>query len=461
MALDLLDVAERAQTGPRMASSPGATPTSWEMGLFAKVTELAQRYDIHMPADVGWFNEDEGLTARAFAAGVDLLVEMGVYCASSERVVQFSREEVLAAARETPAHLAIGQGADVRVLSKRQPIGHEALNLCPGMHAPFDERVAERVAAIYAADPRVDFIEGYTAAEMGGRRIFGPALEAWGAHRQVMQLRHAAEVGGRPGLAIALYPLNTHAGALLAALDRECGLRPGDGMLLSILPDVKMETDLLTTAIIAQDYGLFGLSASFGIVGGFCGGLEGALIEGVAKALAAMLVYGVQVNVVGVEGQPRPRASGSMLRPTAWARSVVTQALNTHTDMICMALGFSASGAGTHSNLAEIALRAIEAHINGANLYVARHSRAQMNAGQTPLEARWLAAVADAARRARLNRAQAGAICARVAESLGEPEPGQEIEACYDLMAAQPRPTYARIYAELKEELSGWGLDFG
>jgi methylamine--corrinoid protein Co-methyltransferase len=386
MTLDLLDVAERAQTGPRMASSIGAAPTSWEMALFAKVTELAQRHAIRMPADAGWLNEDADLADRAFAAGVDLLVEMGVYCASSERVVQFTREEVLAAARETPAELIIGLGPDQRALKKREVEGHQALNLCPGIHAPVEERLAERVAAIYAADPRVDFVEGYTAAEMGGRRIFGPALEAWGARRQVNQLRRAAEAAGRPGLAVVLYPLNTHAGALLAALDREHGLRPGDGMLLSVLPDVKMETDLLTTAIVAQDYGLFGLSASFGIVGGFCGGIEGALIEAVAKALAATLVYGVQVNVVGVEGQPRPRASAATPRPTAWARSVVTQALNAHSEMICMALGFSASGPGTRSNLAEIAVRAIEAQMNGANLYVPRHSRAQMNAGQTPLE---------------------------------------------------------------------------
>jgi len=258
-----------------------------------------------------------------------------------------------------------------------------------------------------------------------------------------------------------LYPISTRVGALLAALDAENGLRPGDGMLFSVLPDVKIEQEMLTAAMIGQEYGLFGVSASFGIVGGFCGGIQGAVIEGIVKSIVASVVYGVQVNVVGIEGSHTGRHSTIHLQPVAWARSVVCQALERRTHTIAMALGFSGSGPGTDTSLREIAIRAIEAQVNGSNLYITRHSRAQMNAGQTPLEGRWMFQVADAARRANTDRITGARLCQEVAHPLDgrQPETGQAITTCYDLQLARPLPDYKRMYTSLTAELARLGLD--
>jgi len=57
------------------------------------------------------------------------------------------------------------------------------------------------------------------------------------------------------------------------------------------------------------------------------------------------------------------------------ARSVVDQALNRYSNIICMAWIIPTSGPGTETHLIETALRSIEAAINGANLYAPRHSR--------------------------------------------------------------------------------------
>jgi len=455
--LSLLDIAERTQTGPKMAEM------DWDMGLYAKMTELTRRYDIALPQDIHWFNVDDGLVERAFRAGLDFLAEMGAYCLSTGRVVQFTREEVLAAIREAPNRVEMGEGTDRRAFVQHKVEGKEPLNVCPGHHAPFTVDLAPLVVESFARMPRADFLEGFNFAAVDGREIYGLPMEAYATRRQMEYLRAGAHKAGRPGLAIVLYPINTRIGALLAALDPEHGLRRTDGMLLSVLPDLKMEHDLLTAAIVGHEYGLFTLSGSFSLVGGFCGGVEGAIIEGVVKPIVAMLVYRDYINYVGVEHSRGVSLQEIVFQPVSWARSVVFQALNRFTNTISMAWVIPTSGPGTETNLIEVAIRSIEAQINGGNLYAVRHSRAQMNAGQTPLEAEWMVEVADATLRAGLDRERAGQVCrALVGRLVGrKPEPGHTIQECYDLLHHRPLPDYERVYHQLKEELAALGLDFG
>lgn len=455
--LSLLDIAERTQTGPKMAEM------DWDMGLFAKMSELAARYELRVPSEIDWFNMDDALAERAFRAGVDFLCEMGAYCVSTNRVVQFSREEVLAAIREAPAAVEMGEGADRRAFRQRAVEGKEPLNVCPGHHAPFSVDLAPLVVENFARIPRTDFIEGFNFTAVDGREIFGLPMEAYAVRRQMEYLRAGVAKAGRPGLAIVLYPINTRVGALLSALDPDYGLRRTDGMLLSVLPDLKLEHDLLTAAIVGHEYGLFTLSGSFSIVGGFCGGVEGAIIEGVVKPLVAMLVYRDYINYCGVEHQRGVSIQEIAFQPTSWARSVVFQALNRYTHTICMAWVIPTAGPGTATNLIEVAIRAIEAQINGGNLYAIRHSRAQMNAGQTPLEAEWMIEVADATLRAGLDRAGAARVCRALNAKLAgrRPEAGHAIQECYDLVRHRPLPDYERLYLGLKDELGRLGLDFG
>ena len=123
--LSLLEIAERTQSGPKMSEM------DWDMGLYRKVTELAQRHDIRVPQEIDWFNTDDGLAERAFQAGVDFLVEAGVYCVSTGRVIRFAREEVLEAIREAPTQIAMGAGDDRATFRQHKVEGQEPLDVCP------------------------------------------------------------------------------------------------------------------------------------------------------------------------------------------------------------------------------------------------------------------------------------------------------------------------------------------
>ena len=456
--LSLLEVAERTQKGPKVEEK------DWDLGLFAKMSHLVREYEITLPKQRyhPWFGQDDGLVERAYEAAVNFLVESGVYCISTGRVVQFSREEIEEAIREAPNQVLMGEGRDRRVFRQRAVEGRELLNVCPGHHSPFTEDLAPLVVRNFATIGDPCYMEGFNFPAVDGREIFGLPLEAYAAKRQIAWMREGVRKAGRPGMAVVLYPITTRAAALLAPIDPVAGLRPTDGILLSILPDVKIEHDLLTAAIVYEDYGCFKLSGSFGLAGGFCGGVEGALIEGIVKPLAAMLCYRDYISYTGVEHIQTLSAARLPSQPLSFARSVVNQVLNTRTNTICMAWVIPTSGPCTENNLWEVATRSIEASINGANLYAPRHSRARINAGQTPLEAEWMLEVSDATIRAGLDRGTAGEILWRIAEKLEgrEPEAGQAIEQCYDLVRHEPSPEYRRVYLKVKEELVALGLAF-
>ena len=294
--LSLLDIAERTQNGPKVNED------TWNMDHFRKISELVAKYEIpSYTKGMPFLNLDDGLPYRAFQAGVDLLVEHGVYCITTGRVVELTREEVMAAIRESPKEIIVGNGPDARVMKQRQVEGKEPLNFCPGHHSPFTEDLAPLVVKNFAQIPRTDFIEGFNFVEVDGREILGTPLEVFAARRQLAWMREGVRKAGRPGLSIVLYPITTRAAALIAPIDRVSGLRPGDGILTSVLPDEKIEHDLLATRIASEDYGLWSISGSFSMMGGFCGGADGAIVEGISKPLTAVICYHTYVNYTGVE----------------------------------------------------------------------------------------------------------------------------------------------------------------
>ena len=455
--LGLLDIAERTQKGRKLNED------EWNMSLFHKITELAKRYEIPTyDPSMPFLNLDNTLPERAFQAGVDLLVEHGVYCITTGRVIEFAKTEILEAIKESPKEIIIGRGQDTRVMKQRCVEGKEPLNLCPGHHSPFTEDLAPLVVKNFAQIPRTDFIEGFNFTQVDGREILGMPLEAYAACRQMSWMREGVRKAGRPDLSIVFYPITTRAAVMMAAMVQSDGLRRGDGILTSVLPDEKIEHDLLATAVACEDYGIWRISGSFSMMGGFCGGVDGAIVEAIAKPLTAMLCYRAYVNYTGVENVHTVSALTIPLQPLNWARSVVNQALNRFTNIICMAWIIPTSGPGTETHLYEVALRTIEATITGANLYAPRHSRALMNTGQTPLEGEFMVEISDAVLASGIDRDKANDMLSKLAELLKErePEPGLPIQECYDLVYHRPKPELEKAYSTVKDKISSLGLDF-
>ena len=452
--ITLYEIAERTQTGEKVDEK------KWDMNFYKTISDLVGKYEIKYPGGDSYINMDDELVERAFQAGIEFLETMGVYCITTRRRVTLSREEIKTAINEACNQVLMGEGRDRRIWKQRKVEGREKLNVCPGHHTPFTEDLAGLVVSNFAQIPRTDFIEGFNFSKVDGREIMGPPMEVYASRRQVGWMREGVRKAGRPGLAIVYYPINTRAEDLIGVMDPVHGLRRTDGILLTLLPDLKMEQDMLSAAIVYEEYGSFKLSGSFAIAGGFCGGIEGAIIEGIAKPIACMIAYRDYIHYTGVEHVHSLNARQILIPGLNWARSVVNQALNRYSNTICMRWVIPTSGPGTELCLLEGAMQSIEAPINGMNLYAPRQARTTTNRGQTPLEAEWMIEVSDAVIEQGFDRQGANELLSRIAKRLqGEtPAEGYEITKCYDLLHHKPLPFYQDAYTNVKKELGNMGL---
>jgi methylamine--corrinoid protein Co-methyltransferase len=457
--ISLVEIADRMRTGPVMASK------EWDMALFKKMTELVEKYDIECPSEQSnWINTDDSLADAAWQAAIEFVVDVGCFCFDRERVVKFSEEEVREAIRSMQKEVVMGEGEDVRIWKQHRIEGNEPLNVAPGHHAPFTEDLANEVVRNFAMIPRLDFLEGFNFPKIDGYDIYGMPLEAYASRRQVAWLREGIREAGRPSAAIVYYPISTAASSFLATVDPKAGLRPTDGVLLSVLPDVKVQYDLITAALALQSYGYFGISGSFGIAGGFAGGPEGAIIESLVKTIIAWIVYRDNLYYNGVEHFSHVSGVQRWMFPLNFARSVVYQATIRNCNGIPMHWPIPVSELCTESHLEELILRSIEATTNGANLYVPRVSRSRMNGGQTPADAELMIEASDAAIRTRIKRNEVYPMFNTVIKKLmanPTPEPGKLITECYDLQNHKPSSEYQGLIQRVKNEFKDCWLDWG
>ena len=451
--ISLLEIADRSQKGPRMSEK------EWDLNLFKQISSYINKYGIRYEGHE-FFNSNETILDAVIEGAIEFIAKNGVYCVTTNRIIQFEEHEIWKAIRETPRAVVMGEGKDARVFRQRKIEEDEPLGLCPGHHSPFTSNIAPLAIKNFAQIPRTDFLEGPNLLELNGWEITNAPMEAYASMRESRWLKEGVREAGRPGLSVLYYPIHTRASTMLAGMT---DLGTGDGVLLSVLPDVKVEHDLLTSAVVSEEKGNYRVSGSFAIAGGFCGGPEGAIFESVMKTIAGILCYHDQIHYVGVEHSRSLSAVEIMMQPLNWARSVVFQTLNTRTNAICMLWAIPSSGPCTEQNLWEHAIRAIEAVINGGNLYAPRHVRTEPNLGQTPLEPEWLIEVSDAVIRSGLNRREkAGKLIERIIhEKLAGkvPERGKTILECYDLVRHRPTKEYRALYDRVKRELSEMGLE--
>ena len=456
--ISLVEIADRMRSGSKMASK------DWDMALFRNISELVKKYDIKCPTEPSnWINTDDSLADAAWQAAVEFVVEYGCLCLDRERVVKFTEEEVRHSIRSMEKEVRMGEGKDSRVWKQHKIEGTEPLNIAPGHHAPFTEDLANSVVQNFACIPRMDFLEGFNFPKIDGYDIYGAPLEAYASKRQVAWLREGVRKAGRPGAAIVLYPITTRASSFLAAIDPVAGLRPTDGVLLSVLPDVKVQYDLITAALTLQSHGYFGISGSFGIAGGFAGGPEGAIIESLVKTIIAWMVYRDNLYYNGVEHFSHVSGVKRQMFPINFARSVVYQATIRNSNGIPMHWPIPVSGLCTESHLQELILRSIESTVNGANLYVPRVSRSRMNGGQTPADAEVMIEASDATLNTKIKRDEIYEMFKPVIENLmnnSTPVEGKLISECYDLHRHRPSPEYRILIHKVKDQFKECGLQW-
>ena len=103
-----LEIIDRSKTGSAVSKS------DWDMEHVVLLTmRLTRKFDLKWDKNQ-IIPEDNALIDRIFQAGLELAESSGIYCITTGRVIQFSRDELLKGLANAPQRLPIGEGQDVR-----------------------------------------------------------------------------------------------------------------------------------------------------------------------------------------------------------------------------------------------------------------------------------------------------------------------------------------------------------
>jgi hypothetical protein len=199
------------------------------------------------------------------------------------------------------------------------------------------------------------------------------------------------------------------------------------------------------------------------MAGGFCGDTEGAVIEAISRLIGGWIVYR---NRYGPAGTSRVFThTAETWEPdikASWGTSLVSQVFSRFCPLPVFNGAYTQSGPGTLGMLLELAFNFAHGPINGANVMHVRHSRAQVNHAQTPLEAEWTWQVCNAVMRSVRTRVQGEEFYRRLTGLLlgRAPEPAHDVREIYDWAYHRPSEDYQRVYNQAKQMLTGIGLEF-
>ncbi len=455
--LNFLDVYERVLKGPLMSEQ------DFDIKVFIPtlrrvVKEYGIEYDKENPV-----SNDDAAADNLFEAAVDFLSQVGVYCQDTNRVIQFSKEEILDAVREAPGKCFVGEGKDAGVFGMRKPDDRKIpwLHVGSGIVATSEELITNLIEG-YASIAEVDSISISALDSIRGIPVMaGSPAELYAAIRGIKIGREALQRAGRPGLPI-MNLISTAASAVttIAASAPQFGLRPTDGWLVGAISEMKIDFGAMNKIAYLLNWGANVGAESSPILGGYCGGPAGTAVVSTAYILMGLVFHRGNYQLTF----PVHFKHGcSTTRDVLWVVSASCQAASRNIPMPVIWLGYMSAGPNTRMYFYEAAAHLLCAVTSGAPSVQTPHpAKAVKVDGITPLEAKFGVEMGIAA--AKLDREQANELVLRLLEKyesqIESPPGGSTYQECYDVTTGKPGETYLELYHEVKEELTTMGIPF-
>lgn len=194
----VFDVYDRARTGPKLEEK------LWDFTLIPQTAaKLKKKYGIKMDKKT-MIPEDNELINNLFMAGVDMLVECGVYCISTGRIIKYTRDEVLHAIKTAPDHFTYGEGREaINVVPRAYNSAKSPVIQGGPTGSPCSEDMFMAIHQSYAQEPIVDtIVDGVLQTIMGKDPVPGSPWEIMAVRSEALQVREAQCRAGRNGMGL-------------------------------------------------------------------------------------------------------------------------------------------------------------------------------------------------------------------------------------------------------------------
>jgi methylamine--corrinoid protein Co-methyltransferase len=191
------------ETWDRHLSGPIVNEKEWDEKLTGGTArKLKEKYKLQFDRSK-IVPTDNDLCDRLYQAGLEMLVEMGVYNINTHRVAKYTEEEVLTAVEVAPAELTLGEGRDSRQLKDRK-FDDPRPPLVQGgpTGSPVSEDIFTPTMEAYARESLVDtIVDGVMNTFNGHDPIPRQPYEYAASRMEAQQVRLAVARAGRPGMA--------------------------------------------------------------------------------------------------------------------------------------------------------------------------------------------------------------------------------------------------------------------
>lgn len=453
---DFWDAADQCETGEYMKEA------DFDRRVSLLANQLVKKHGIkYEPLQV--IPSDDGLADRLYQAGVELFLELGVYCKDTGRIIKFTTEQLDWALKHAATSVTYGQGPDLRTMTHRT-VEDSKPPFC--FNTPVGCSVAEErfVAMVqsYAQEPLSDTFSSAFSLTVHGRPIkSGTPQEIEAAIWNVIKLREAAHAAGRPLIGIHNLVSNAEqADGTIAAVQAEFGAQPNDGLAIAAMAEMKVDYERMKKVPFLLQKGLNKYGLYGPIMGGYAGGPEATAVVHVAHHFLGLMVFQVQWH----DGFPLHLMQGcNSTRDLLWLISITGQAIARNTHLLIAVSPFTAAGPCTEMVVHELAATTLAAVVSGLHLNPAAVARNKHPERSSGMEARISSEIGHGVARRGIVRAQANEVVNKILSeyesNIAEAPLGKRFDECYHLESVRPTQEYLDIYDRGREKLMRHGLD--
>lgn len=452
----LVEIFKRSRSGPFMKE------VEYDLMLSKRLRELLKEYQITYSPDL-LVPADDDLADRVFQAGLQLLVDVGSYHLDTQRVIKFTRNEILEALRRAPSEIRVGEGRDMVIATHRNIEDSSfPLNLTGPAGQACSEAVYLANLISYAQEPYVDAIESGATLTYNGQDIMaGTLMEVLAVQRDAATAREAVRRVGKPGMHIGDAATGMTALGKMAASEPINGLRPCDGRLVAQMCELKVDDDQLARVPHLLNYGSHIINLMTPLTGGVGGGPDGVAVVSVAETLLGVMAYFATYHYLSITHIKWTNNSDP------WGMYVLAmagQAMARNSHIVWTDDPFCVSGPGTDELLYEVAGHAIIGSVCGYTQHGVGSTGGNLPDHHTGLEAGFQGEVGVAATRSGITRERANEIVLELLDkykdSFKSPKRGKPFQEVYDLKSITPTQEWQDCYRRVKEELTRLGLQF-
>lgn len=205
------DIVDRTMTGPIMKED------EFENEFFpTKIAEIVARHNIEYDPEEPIMS-DPGMADEIFQAGLELLVEVGLYCKDTKRIVKFTEEEIREVVRTRKSEVTLGKDRDAITLRPRAPGDKQhPYTFFPAGILTRDVSKYKQYALTTAQEPTCDGLIPVPLAGIGDiKPASGTPTETLLALTEAQIMNEVATWVGRPGLFLGFPMSATTPGALM------------------------------------------------------------------------------------------------------------------------------------------------------------------------------------------------------------------------------------------------------